>query len=65
MSGLGNGQDGHPSPFLPLLAEVAKMRKSNLNATIEDVDDIISLIESTREQVAGRKTHPAPHDEPG
>lgn len=55
----------HISPFAPLMAELARMRKSNLNAAIEDVDQIIDLLTSAREQVAGGKpcrtlaVHPA------
>ena len=49
------------SPFGPLLAEVARMRKSNLNAAIEDVDAIIDLLTVARAQVAGgTRAEPAP-----
>ncbi|QUC19946.1 uncharacterized protein UV8b_04187 [Ustilaginoidea virens] len=40
------------SPFGLLLAEVVRMRQSNLNAAIEDVDSIIDLLVAAREQVA-------------
>ena len=42
----------HPSPFAPLMAELARMRKSNLTAAIDDVDSIINLLTAAREQVA-------------
>lgn len=45
------------SPFGPLLAELARMRKSNLNAAIDDVDSIIDLLTAAREQVAGGTRH--------
>ena len=49
--------DGVPSPFGPLQKELARMRNANLNAAIDDVDKIIALLESTREQVAeGKKS---------
>ncbi|KAG5928236.1 hypothetical protein E4U42_001069 [Claviceps africana] len=41
------------SPFGPLLAEVGRMRKSNLNAAIQDVHAILDLLTAAREQVAG------------
>ncbi|PNY28017.1 Regulator of gluconeogenesis Rmd5 [Tolypocladium capitatum] len=44
--------DDTASPFAPLLVELARMRKSNLTAAIRDVDQIISLLMSAREQVA-------------
>lgn len=47
----GTDQD-HPSPFAPLMAELARMRKSNLSAAIDDVDQIINLLSAAREQVA-------------
>ncbi|KAF7556639.1 hypothetical protein G7046_g6234 [Stylonectria norvegica] len=43
----------HPSPFAPLMAELARMRKSNLTAAIDDVDQIIDLLTAAREQAAG------------
>lgn len=43
----------HPSPFAPLMAELARMRRSNLKTAIDDVDQIINLLTSAREQVAG------------
>ncbi|KAG5979755.1 hypothetical protein E4U55_004801 [Claviceps digitariae] len=49
----GMEDDMPASPFGPLLAEVARMRKSNLNAAIQDVDAIIDLLTAAREQVAG------------
>lgn len=52
MPDVDDDQEGNPSPFTPLYAELAKMRKSNLTAAITDVDKIIELLESTREQVA-------------
>ncbi|KAJ6785306.1 hypothetical protein PWT90_09223 [Aphanocladium album] len=44
--------DDTSSPFGPLLLELARMRKSNLSAAIDDVDKIIDLISAAREQVA-------------
>lgn len=41
----------HPSPFGPVQAELAKMRRSNLGAAISDVDQIIALLEQTRDMV--------------
>ncbi|KHN98904.1 Ran binding protein-like, CRA domain protein [Metarhizium album ARSEF 1941] len=49
----GTEDDMPSSPFGPLLAELARMRKSNLNAAINDVDSIIDLLTTAREQVAG------------
>ncbi|KAF7549806.1 hypothetical protein G7Z17_g6144 [Cylindrodendrum hubeiense] len=46
------GSDDHVSPFGPLMAELARMRKSNLTSAIEDVDQIIDLLTAAREQVA-------------
>lgn len=40
------------SPFGPLQAELARMRKSNLTAAIQDVDKIIDYLVAAREQVA-------------
>lgn len=51
---MAGAEDGMPSsPFGPLLAEVARMRKLNLNAAIQDFDSIIDLLMAAREQVAG------------
>ncbi|KAL6876727.1 CTLH/CRA C-terminal to lish motif domain-containing protein [Trichoderma novae-zelandiae] len=47
----GLGQD-IVSPFGPLQAELARMRKSNLTAAIQDVDKIIDYLVAAREQVA-------------
>ncbi|OAA81240.1 regulator of gluconeogenesis Rmd5 [Akanthomyces lecanii RCEF 1005] len=44
--------DDTASPFGPLLLELARMRKSNLTAAIDDVDKIIDLLSAAREQVA-------------
>lgn len=55
----GAEDDTPSSPFGPLLAELARMRKSNLNAAINDVDSIIDLLTAAREQVAGG-TRPEP-----
>ena len=41
----------HPSPFGPVQAELAKMRRSNLGAAISDVDQIIALLEQTKDMV--------------
>jgi hypothetical protein len=49
----GVEEDMPSSPFGPLLAELARMRKSNLNAAINDVDSIIDLLTAARDQVAG------------
>lgn len=49
MPGLDND---NPSPFTPLYAELARMRKAKLKSAIDDVDQIIDLLTSTREQVA-------------
>lgn len=40
------------SPFGPLQVELARMRKSNLTAAIDDVDKIIYLLNNAREQIA-------------
>lgn len=45
-------ENGHPSPFKPLEPELQRMRKSNLSAAIDDVDKVIELLQSTRDQVA-------------
>ncbi|KAK2594553.1 hypothetical protein QQS21_007725 [Conoideocrella luteorostrata] len=51
---MAGAEDDMPSsPFGPLLAEVARMRKSNLSAAIQDVDSIIDLLTAAREEVAG------------
>ncbi|KJZ77378.1 hypothetical protein HIM_03102 [Hirsutella minnesotensis 3608] len=50
---MAGSEEDTPSPFAPLLAEVARMRKSNLTAAIDDVDKIIELLTRAREQVAG------------
>ncbi|TFB01963.1 Protein RMD5-like protein [Trichoderma ghanense] len=47
----GLGQD-IVSPFGPLQAELARMRKLNLTAAIQDVDKIIDYLVAAREQVA-------------
>ncbi|KAH7156381.1 CTLH/CRA C-terminal to lish motif domain-containing protein [Dactylonectria macrodidyma] len=52
------GNDDHVSPFGPLMAELARMRKSNLTSAIDDVDQIIELLTAAREQVA---TEPDAH----
>ncbi|EGX95427.1 regulator of gluconeogenesis Rmd5 [Cordyceps militaris CM01] len=44
--------DDSTSPFGPLLLELARMRKSNLSAAIDDVDKIIDLLSAARDQVA-------------
>lgn len=63
---MAGAEDDMPSsPFGPLLAELARMRKSNLNAAINDVDAIIDLLSAAREQVAGgTKTLGPPANEP-
>ncbi|TWU71602.1 hypothetical protein ED733_003267 [Metarhizium rileyi] len=48
----GAEEDMSSSPFGPLLAELARMRKSNLNAAINDIDSIINLLTAARDQVA-------------
>lgn len=42
----------HPSPFGPLQVELARMKKSNLTAAIDDVDDILTLLTEARNRVA-------------
>ncbi|RFU75562.1 regulator of gluconeogenesis rmd5 [Trichoderma arundinaceum] len=49
MSGSG---DDIVSPFGPLQTELARMRRSNLTAAIQDVDKIIEYLVAAREQVA-------------
>ena len=49
--------DDNASPFGPLLLELARMRRSNLSAAIGDVDKIIDLLSTTREQVAAGTDH--------
>lgn len=49
----GEEEEMPQSPFGPLLAEVARMRRGNLNAAIQDVDSIIDLLTAARDQVAG------------
>ncbi|KAJ6442864.1 regulator of gluconeogenesis Rmd5 [Purpureocillium lavendulum] len=46
------------SPFPPLLNELARVRRSNLTAAIGDVDNIIELLTSAREQVAAGNAPP-------
>ncbi|XP_044719884.1 RING-type zinc-finger domain-containing protein [Hirsutella rhossiliensis] len=41
------------SPFAPLLADLARMRRANLKTAIDDVDKILDLLTKAREQVAG------------
>ncbi|OAA48544.1 Ran binding protein-like, CRA domain protein [Metarhizium rileyi] len=48
----GAEEDMSSSPFGPLLAELARMRKSNVNAAINDIDSIINLLTAARDQVA-------------
>lgn len=45
-------EDDHPSPFGPLQVELARMKKSNLTAAIDDVDDILTLLTEARNRVA-------------
>ena len=59
MPDVDDDQEGNPSPFTPLYAELDKMRKSTLTAAITDVDKIIELLESTRNQVEEGMKHPA------
>ncbi|KAI9171660.1 regulator of gluconeogenesis Rmd5 [Paramyrothecium foliicola] len=44
--------DDNPSPFTSLYADLARMKKAKLKAAIDDVDKIIDLLASTRDQVA-------------
>ena len=44
---------GQSSPFPPLQAELARMKRSTLSSAIKDVDEIIDFLTSAREQVAG------------
>ncbi|KAK5992674.1 E3 ubiquitin-protein ligase RMND5A [Cladobotryum mycophilum] len=53
---MAGSDDDVVSPFAPLLAELARMRKSNLTAAIDDVDNIIDLLTKAREQVAEADT---------
>jgi hypothetical protein len=55
-------EDDHPSPFGPLEVELARMKQSNLNSAISDVDQIIDLLSSAREQVAAGKGNRIPQD---
>lgn len=48
-------EDERPSPFAPLQADVERMKRSNLTTAIDDVDQVIDLLMSAREQVAGGK----------
>jgi hypothetical protein len=48
--------DSSASPFGPLQAELARMRRSTLSSAIDDVDQIIELLTAAREQVAQGKT---------
>jgi hypothetical protein len=57
----GLGQD-IVSPFGPLQAELARMRKSNLTAAIQDVDKIIDYLMAAREQVAAGMRSAQPLD---
>lgn len=56
---MAGSDDDNLSPFAPLLAELARMRRSNLTAAIHDVDTVIELLTAAREQVAGGTR--APH----
>ncbi|KAF5021593.1 hypothetical protein F66182_6375 [Fusarium sp. NRRL 66182] len=49
---MAGADNDHASPFAPLMAELARMRKANLNAAIDDVDQVIDLLTAAREQVA-------------
>lgn len=49
-----------PSPFAPLLADLARMRRSNLTTAIDDVDRILDLLAGTRDQVARGTRQPVP-----
>lgn len=44
------------------MAELARMRKSNLNSAIEDVDQIVDLLVIARNQVAAGAFQPALHE---
>lgn len=56
-------EEDHPSPFQPLEADLERMRGSTLTAAIDDVDRIIELLESTREQISeGRTNVPSPSE---
>ncbi|CAM1504476.1 Fc.00g020670.m01.CDS01 [Cosmosporella sp. VM-42] len=50
---MAGDENDHPSPFAPLMAELARMKKSNLNAVVDDVDHIIYLLTMARDVVAG------------
>lgn len=53
---MAGASDSNPSPFATLQGDVSRMRKMNLDAAIGDVDKIIELLESTRQQVAEGKS---------
>lgn len=53
------------SPFPPLMAELAKMEKSNLTAAIDNVESIIQELERVRAQIDGGKILPLPRSREG
>ncbi|PHH82435.1 hypothetical protein CDD82_6012 [Ophiocordyceps australis] len=49
---MASPNDDLSSPFTPLLAELARMRRANLSTAIKDVDALIETLLQAREQVA-------------
>lgn len=49
---MAGADNDHVSPFAPLMAELARMRTRNLNAAIDEVDSVIELLTTAREQIA-------------
>ncbi|KAM0253419.1 hypothetical protein ACHAP5_000448 [Fusarium lateritium] len=49
---MAGADNDHASPFAPLMAELARMRTRNLNAAIDEVDSVIDLLTTAREQIA-------------
>lgn len=48
---MAGSEEDTPSPFAPLLVDLARMRRAKLTTAIDDVDKILDLLTKAREQV--------------